>query len=202
MVVKKRSDLYRNKKAYFFTLDALLAITVMILGFILVFSAGSKVPSTAQLNYYAEDLMTLMSSTKIYEINNVYVDELYEAGDITNRDFTILEQAGEFYYKFLGSIPCEDDINPDCGVLLGDLLDEVSSGAIPDRFDVGIKISELSGTDPASVELLDPIPQESDTGYDILVTSRKIISGVTFNEGNYESWTYGVQIRVWQPNQV
>jgi len=50
----------------------------------------------------AEDVMDFLSSTKIRDLNNPYAGIgglLWQQGNITNADNTLLQQAGEFYYR-------------------------------------------------------------------------------------------------------
>ena len=92
-----------NKKSYFFTLDAMLSLGILILGSFLIFTSYTKVPSKAQTGILAEDVMDLFATTKIKDLNNPYGGvggDLWKRGYITNSDNSLLQQIGEFYYEY------------------------------------------------------------------------------------------------------
>jgi len=84
----------RNKRGVFFSIDALIAVTILIITLLFIFptikypSYESSIPS---------DVMNTFSQLKIGEINNSYVKSLISAGLIINLNNSILEQIGEFY---------------------------------------------------------------------------------------------------------
>jgi hypothetical protein len=84
-------------KAYFFSLDAMLALTLVVTTIVLLSSIDIREPSMTQTNFLSEDLMSVFSELRIGEINNSYVKELIQNGTITQLNNTILEQLGEFY---------------------------------------------------------------------------------------------------------
>ena len=91
-----------HKKGYFFTLDAMLSLGVLVLGSFLLLSSFTNVPSRTQTSIFAEDVSKFLSTTKIEELNNPYAGiggELWNQGYITNQGNTLLQQIGEFYYK-------------------------------------------------------------------------------------------------------
>ncbi len=84
----------KTKKAVFFSLDALVAISVILLALIVIFPL---IKYSEQETNLPGDIISTLSSLKISEINNTYVGELISQGKITNYNNTILEQIGEFY---------------------------------------------------------------------------------------------------------
>src|SRR3989344_5222382 len=88
--------LYSNKKAYFFSLDAFIAL-VIILGVVLVVKPTIQNESP-QINLQ-EDLVEVLSNLKIGEIDNPYAQQLISDGKIVNLNQSVLEQIGEFYAK-------------------------------------------------------------------------------------------------------
>ncbi len=46
-----------NKKSYFFTLDAMLSVGILVLGSFLIFTSYTKTPSSVQVATLAEDVM-------------------------------------------------------------------------------------------------------------------------------------------------
>ncbi len=88
------------KKGYFFLIDSMLALGILVIGSFLVFSAYTKVPSKQESTILSKDVMDFFTSNKLKDINNEYGGvggELWEAGNITNAENTLLQQVGEFY---------------------------------------------------------------------------------------------------------
>lgn len=84
----------KNKRGYFFSLDALFALLI-ILGVVLFIKPSNDQIST-QVNVQ-EDILTVLSTLKIGEIENSYAQTLISDGNITDLNKTVLEQIGEFY---------------------------------------------------------------------------------------------------------
>ena len=85
-----------NKKGYFFSLDAFIAL-VVILGVVLVVKPP-MINEAQQINVQ-EDLIEVLSNLKIGEIDNSYVWLLISEGKISDLNQSVLEQIGEFYAK-------------------------------------------------------------------------------------------------------
>jgi len=90
----KHKKFFLNKKAYFYSLDAFIALTI-ILTIILVVKPPT-IQTSPQMNLQ-EDLLDVLSSIKVGEIDNSYVKGLISQGKITNLNQSVLEQIGEFY---------------------------------------------------------------------------------------------------------
>lgn len=91
-----------KKRGYFFTLDATLGLSVLIIGVVLVLSLYVNVPATTQVSLISNDLLSFLSNTMIKELNNPYAGiggQLWKQGSITDEDNSLLQQIGEFYYK-------------------------------------------------------------------------------------------------------
>ena len=69
--MKKR--FFLNKKAYFFLIDALLALGVLTVGIVMVFTLYTNVPSKEQPAILSDDLMDFFANNKIKDVNNEYV---------------------------------------------------------------------------------------------------------------------------------
>ena len=85
------------KRGFFFTIDSLVGASIIIIGLLLVNSFYIVEPSYTSLDYTSHDLISALSTLRINEVTNPYVDELISAGEITNTDNSILEQIGEFW---------------------------------------------------------------------------------------------------------
>ena len=90
----------QSKKAYFFTLDAILALSVLSIGIFLLFAAYTNAPETAIVNLHAKGVMDVLALTQIQDITNPLIGvngELWNEGQITNKENTILQQIAAFY---------------------------------------------------------------------------------------------------------
>ena len=84
----------RNKKAVFFSIDAIIAIAIILLVVLTAYPVLKYTKRDTQIHY---DILTALSSLKTGEINNAYVQSLISQGVINDTDKSILEQIGEFY---------------------------------------------------------------------------------------------------------
>jgi len=110
-----------KKKAYFFTLDALLSLSIMVIGLMLISNVYVSSQPRTQLDYYSEDLISLFSDIKLDEINNSYINKLIADGNITDTENSILEQIGIFW------VTNKTD-------LAQNLARNISYSIIPDRY--------------------------------------------------------------------
>ena len=81
MVIKKRG--------YFFTLDAVLGLFIIVIGVFLVTSSYVSVPQPAQVGLLSDDLLNFLSNTKIKNLNNQYAGiggDLWSQRIITDAD--------------------------------------------------------------------------------------------------------------------
>ncbi|MCS7134638.1 MAG: VWA domain-containing protein, partial [Candidatus Pacearchaeota archaeon] len=78
----------KNKKAYFFTLDALFALTILLAIIILIpFSHIRTTPEKYKISFLQEDMLTILSNIKIKEINNSLIEENLARLDFTTKEF-------------------------------------------------------------------------------------------------------------------
>ena len=89
-----------NKKGYFFTLDAVLGLLVLVIGVVLIASSYVKSPQSAQVEFLSDDLLNFFFNVKVKDLNNPYAGiggQLWNQGEITDGDNSLLQQIGEFY---------------------------------------------------------------------------------------------------------
>lgn len=90
-----------NKRGMFFTLDAVIGITILFVGVFIAYFAFVQEPVIQPSLGYAEDIMAILSKTRFNNINLTYttpeVRVLIENG-VIDVDKTVLAQIGEFYY--------------------------------------------------------------------------------------------------------
>jgi len=92
-MIKQRK---RNKRAVFFSLDALIALVVIILSITVIYPI---IKYSQKESYIPEDVISSLSTLKIkeYRLSSPLVQSLIDDGNITNLNKSVLEQIGEFY---------------------------------------------------------------------------------------------------------
>jgi hypothetical protein len=86
-----------NKKGIFFTIDVILAITVLVIGMAVTFAAFIESPTYIQPRSLSSTLMNFFVSTNIDELNVPYVTELAVDNTIDNSDDSIMVAMGKLY---------------------------------------------------------------------------------------------------------
>lgn len=177
-----------NKKSYFFTLDAMLSVGILVLGSFLIFTSYTKVPSKVQVAILSEDIMDFLSTTKIEELNNPYAGiggELWSQGYIKNKDNTLLQQIGEFYYKY--RITDDEEFL----TIAEKFIINITNELIPPQFKSEFLIDDvlLHPSDPTQQHIY------SKGNTSILLPSRKLTYGILNDDlfGPYE-----IEVLVWQ----
>lgn len=92
--------MFDKKRGYFFVIDAVLGLSIIIIGVFLITASYSKVPQPTQVGFLADDLLNFLSNTRIKDLNNAYGGiggELWNQGLISNSDMSLLQQIGVFY---------------------------------------------------------------------------------------------------------
>ncbi len=86
-----------QKRGYFLTLDAFVAVMLLVTGLLLIFSMQSQKPYDTQALYYSQDVMNSLSDTSVQEINDPYINALRQNGTVINSGNSLIQQIGEFY---------------------------------------------------------------------------------------------------------
>ena len=145
----------QDKKGYFFSLDAFIAL-IIVLGIVLLISPSVK--QTAPEIHIQEDLLKVLSSLRIGEVENQYVSQLISEGRITNLNQSVLEQIGEFYAKS----------QPEAKLLAQEILNQFDN-----NYNIGIYFNGIPLAEKSSIDL--------NNAKDVW-TSRQIISGIQEGE--------------------
>ncbi len=163
-----------GKKAQYLTLDAFIASMIIAVTIVIVLASRSTQPYTAQSELISKGFAESLSQAKLSELNNPYVTNLTRAGNITNLDNTVLQQAAEFYFTDRKGQSFE-------------LIKNVTQGLIQPQYSFKILIDgEMIYNRSLSNENLSTT----------LVSSKKIVFGVV----NRTALVYGPvisEIRVW-----
>lgn len=142
----------RNKKGYFFSLDAFIALAVILAVIIFI------KPPVKEINYQENiqaDLLDTLSNLQIKDLNNTYAENLRNNNEITEGNQTVLEQIGEFYAK-------GDDAHA-----------EGLADSVIDYVNINKNIGLFFNNDTISVHA-----NLSYNNSDTIYTSRQIISGI------------------------
>ncbi len=81
-------------KAQFFTIDALIALTIIIITVVTVSIVSKETHIDSSV---ATNILDSLSSLKIGEMDNTYAKQLIEQGYVTDTNKPVIDQIGEFY---------------------------------------------------------------------------------------------------------
>ena len=85
------------KKGIYFTIDSIIAGGIILIVIILASSFYLSERPSIHLSYLSQDLIKILTTITVEEIDNEYINSLISSGEITNLDNTVLEQIGEFW---------------------------------------------------------------------------------------------------------
>ena len=162
----------KNRKGYFFLLDAFLAISVLVLGILILYSFRSYSPSQVQPILLADDVMESLSSNKVGDLAGnisgpgIYVTTLIRDGDITTMQNTLLEQIGEFYALNNNELARGFTMN-------------ITNRLVPSQYGfalyVNITNSSLDSAD-FNITVNEGLVQPAESS--MLVTSKRVVAGI------------------------
>ena len=167
-----------HKKAYFFTLDAFIATSVIVIGIVLINLAHTNKPYEMQTAFLSQDVINAASSIRIYELSdNEYVNNLRAEGNITNPTNTVLEQVGEFCYRGMNNTA-------------GNFTEKVFLKTIPQEYNFQLLIKEGNNI------LFNYTKGRNMEKSRVLISSKNIIFG-QINDATM--WgPYMSEVRTWQ----
>ena len=188
-----------KKRGYFFLLDAMLGLLVLIVGVFLITSSYVKSPQPNQVGLLSGDLLDFLSSTKIRDLNNPYAGiggELQARGYITEIDNSLLQQIGEFYEKDEDKIkfPLPSGETEPYLDIAEKFIQSVSAGVVPLQFRYEVWINEAM-----------LYPKNLTVGHansknvtELLLTSKKLTFGIA-NKTTSQIWgPYKAEVFVWE----
>ena len=174
-----------NKRGYFFILDAFLALGILVIGVTILLQSYTKTPEKEQTTDIAEDTLVFFANTKIEDLNNPTFGPsgtLVQSGVIKDTQKTLLQQLGEFYYKYLDSGD-ENYLN-----LAGQLVTNVTENLIPFQYKYEFLIQ---GT---TIYSKDPLSKENSK---VLFPAKKLSFG-TIDKTLDLFGPYKVEVLAWQ----
>jgi len=166
-----------QKKGYFFILDVSIAVTVLLLGILLIYSLKTSSPDPSQTISISNSLLDFMGSTKIRELNSGAKDTLIRSGKITNIDNSILNQVGEWYI--------EDDIGT-----AHDFVISVADSILPSQYGMELLF------DGDSIVTISPTPLLDRSLSSTAISSKRLAYGVI--HGNQLWGPMTAEVIVWQ----
>jgi len=173
-----------KKRGYFFVLDAVLGLFVLIIGVFLVTSYYIEVPQPVQVGLLSDDLLSFLSNTKIKDLNNPYAGiggQLWQQGIITDTENSLLQQIGEFYST--NKLDTAEKF-----------VQNVSVEVIPSQFRYEIWINTVL------IYPKNPAPEHvnSKESTEVMLTSKKITFGMV-NKTTSKVWgPYKAEVYVWE----
>ena len=147
----------KNKQGFFFSLDALVSMIIIILTLVVAFPI---IKYSTYDTAMQGDVMNVLSTLQIGEINNTYVQGLISVGKITDLNKSVLEQIGDFYTSDPTSAK--------------NLADSVLSG-INTRENVGIWFCDESNNNCEMISSFNTTPYETSKSVEV---DKQEISGI------------------------
>ena len=93
-----------NKKAFFFVLDGIFALIILLIGFLIISSSSRVTITEVPLSILSENTMDLLASVNVNELcpedcecSNQKLEEYCSQGRIRNMNQTLLDYMGELY---------------------------------------------------------------------------------------------------------
>jgi len=194
-----------NKKAYFFVIDAILALGVLAVGAFLIFTFYTSVPSKEAPTILSDDIMDFFANNKIKDINNPYAGlggTLWETeglpGGICNGEeliadpeTTLLQQIAKFYEKSKGVSGNLCYFDPNNEDLIERFIEELIANTLPLQFNIEFWLDgQLMYPD---TELID-----SKNAAEVLIPSKKLAYGILNPQSGELFGPYDTRVLVWQ----
>jgi hypothetical protein len=183
-----------KKRGFFFTMDALLAIGIIVMAFLFILSSYTSKPIETQTIFFSEDLLSVLANVKITDVSHddvfrMWCDECNNATHEINRpDNTVMEQLAEFCYvgkadraAFLAERMVDNLVNPQHSVEI---------------FVIGKNFSGDHHTDIVYKKNSTLPLQMLQNASRALITSKRLLYGIIDSETLYGPYT--VEVRVWQ----
>lgn len=170
----------RNKKAVFFSTDALIALFIIFLTILIIYPAVKYAKHETAIQ---EDVLKVFSSLKIGEIDNSYAQSLISEGKITDLNNSVLEQIGEFYVtdkalskNLAQSVLSSLDTKENIGIWYGNfLVASVNSSSVETAENIDVERQVISGIKEG----------ESVTGFSARAYLTNALQKKYFNLGGY-----------------
>lgn len=92
----------KNRKAFYFLLDAIFASMMLIGGLLIISEVVHKESYTSDIDYISKDILKALTVLTINDLNstgNQFISEEILNGNITEFNYSVLEQVGEYWAR-------------------------------------------------------------------------------------------------------
>ncbi|MBI4151053.1 hypothetical protein HY492_02925 [Candidatus Woesearchaeota archaeon] len=138
------------RRGFFFTLDAILAASLLLLVILIIPKVLVTEAPIIQTSYEATDIANLLSVMLVNEVDTATMDGWIATGVVTNTNQSVLEQIGEFWAR-------------DDNMLAQNLTRQVLDGLV-DSYQLFVDDENITGTTANAKQV---------------VSSRRMVSGIT-----------------------
>ena len=154
-----------KKRGYFFTLDVIIAMVIMVVGFVLIWANVITETGQRQPYFYAQDMLDILSTTKNIEVSrDKYVQDRFLDGNISDLEIPALEQIVLFYWKSLESPG--DSWRPEMTI---NYTERVTKNLIPSQYSYEISIDRVRIYNQSGLS------NRTQNTSDILINAKKLI---------------------------
>lgn len=176
-----------KKRGYFFTVDVSIAMIIIVIGFILIWSFYTAEARKEQPYFYAQDALNFLSSNTVGSVTGTipYVQELLRDRNITNLDNTLMEQIALFYITETAGCMWSDCMPH----LAENLTRNVLKDAIPPQYEAHVLFNHTSLYKTNATGL-------GENESTLLVSAKKMVV-VVVNKVNLSD-PYMMEVRVWR----
>ncbi len=133
----------RNKRGYFFTLDAFVAISILIIALVLFLNLNVAKGKGEQRIATVQDYASFMMNEKVSEYKEQSFLKTKSNSEYAflfpNPDYSLLEEISYVYF-YNSTHACADR----CNYVLKEIFDSVRKGAIPPGFGVEVFLNDES----------------------------------------------------------
>lgn len=172
-----------KRKGYFFMLDAMLGLGILVIAVGLLMQAYVHTPSRYQSVNFAEDVLDFFSNVRIENYNNQYFGingNLTKEGIIKDTKKSLLQQLGEFHYY--------NNTN-----MTQYLITNITEGKIPFQFKYEFSIDDVR-VYPGTID--DDFIKSKNTS-NLLFPAKRISFG-NINQSFEHFGPYEVEVLIWQ----
>jgi len=184
-----------NKRAYFFLIDAILALGVLAVGGFLVFNFLLQAPPPGEPAILSKDVMDFFANNKVQDINNPKVGlegTYWSSAEVTachgqtltpNQGNTLLQQVAALYADSLGNI-CYRGITRK-------YIENLTQGTFPPQYAFEFWMNGA---------LLYPATEQTGpkNAAKVLIPSKRIVYGIRNQETGDMLGPYDTEVLVWQ----
>ncbi|MCF7860626.1 hypothetical protein K9M79_00140 [Candidatus Woesearchaeota archaeon] len=168
-----------KKRGYIFTLDAMIAITVLVVGFFLISGAIISSPQLVTTYDFSYSILSSFTTIKIKELYYSNIDQMIRDEKMTHTNNNVLQQMGEFYEADLEG-------NTEANANAWEFIDTLINATVPDEYGAMILVEGRNMYNSS----------EDYNTSNILISSKRIVFG---QEDNGEVWgPYVAEVWLWK----